>query len=153
LLVDGLSIEKVEESDADLARLLEELNTTRQCMNICNAASLHLKQNISITDSYGTGDAVQFLVSTDGKILHGRNREVGWRSRQIGGHLSDATLQNLSKGLSNIEFQTTKSDSQALRGNTSPTPLDETENRFTKRYGRGIKLTSKTTTDTSNVSV
>jgi hypothetical protein len=153
LLVDGLSIENAEESDADLARLLEELNTTRQCMNICNTASLHLKEKISVTENFGTGDAVQFFVSTDGKILHGRNRQVGWRSRQIGGHLSDATMLKLSRDFSKIEFRTTKSDSQSLRGNTSSAPVDEMENRFTERYGRGLKLQSETTTDTSNVSV
>jgi hypothetical protein len=50
---------------------------------------MHLKENTSIIDNYAMGDGVQFMVSSDVNIIHGTNRGLGWRTRQIGGHLSD----------------------------------------------------------------
>ncbi|RMZ88087.1 hypothetical protein DV736_g4683, partial [Chaetothyriales sp. CBS 134916] len=59
-----------EDEAADLTRLYDEWETARQCINICSKADGHLKENISIIDNYATGDAIQFMVSTNGKILH-----------------------------------------------------------------------------------
>jgi hypothetical protein len=94
-----------EEDLADLARLQEEWETTRQSREICSKAEIHLKENISIIENYAVGDAIQFMVSTDGNRLHGKNRGLGWRTRQIGGHLSDATVQKISRDMSSIRFQ------------------------------------------------
>jgi hypothetical protein len=62
-----------EEDLADLVRLREECETARQCMDICSKADIHLKENISTIDKYATGNAIQFMVSTDGKTIHGTN--------------------------------------------------------------------------------
>jgi hypothetical protein len=136
-----------EEEFADLARLREEWNTTRQCMDICSKADIHLKENVSKIDNYATGDAVQFMVSTDGKTIHGTNRGLGWRSRQVGGHLSDVTVQLLSRDFSSIGFRNTGSENPS--GNTPSIPDDKTEHKpdaeFEERHGRGFKLTSRTT--------
>jgi len=72
-----------EDEVADVVRLQEEWETARPCMDICFKADNHLKDNVSTVDNYATGDAVQIMVSTNGKIIHGKNRGLGWRTRQI----------------------------------------------------------------------
>ncbi|KAK5042888.1 hypothetical protein LTR84_012407 [Exophiala bonariae] len=124
---------------ADLARLQEELETARQCMNICTKADSDLKENVSVVENYATGDAIQFMVSTDGKTIHGMNRGLGWRTRQIGGYLSDATVVQLSQDMSRInvqglrssgEFPQSSSESDAVPGNW-------------QRHGPGFRLRAK----------
>jgi ElaB/YqjD/DUF883 family membrane-anchored ribosome-binding protein len=65
-----------EEDFADLEKLREEWETTRQSREICAKAEVHLRENISTIDNYATGDAIQFMVSTDGNIIRGTNRGV-----------------------------------------------------------------------------
>ncbi|PLB49664.1 hypothetical protein P170DRAFT_456251 [Aspergillus steynii IBT 23096] len=135
-----------EEEFADLTRLREEWETARQCMDICSRADDHLKENISNIDNYATGDAVQFMVSTNGTIIHGKNRGVGWRSRQVGGHLSDVSLQQLSRDFTSINLGSTLRPSSQDNSPNSPnneTP-SETTSEFKERYGRGFRLSPKT---------
>lgn len=136
-----------KEDVADLARLRDEWETARQCVDICSKADNHLKENISNIDNYATGDAVQFLVSTDGKIIHGKNRGLGWRTRQVGGHLNDTSVQQLSRDLTSINIRSTRDEGSPSRGNAPSAPNDGVENGpisdFRERYGQGFKLTSK----------
>jgi hypothetical protein len=145
-----------EEDVADLGRLREEWETTRQCMDICARADTHLKENISTIDNYATGDAVQFMISTDGKTIHGKNRGLGWRTRQVGGHLSDVSLQQLSRDMTTLSIRNTGNEGSPSRGDTPSVPNDEAENRpisdFRERYGRGIRLTSKSIPDVTTSS-
>lgn len=140
-----------QEDVAELARLREEWETTRHCMEICSKADNHLQENITTIDNYATGDAVQFMVSTDGKTLHGKNRGLGWRTRQVGGHLSDVSLQQLSQDMTSISIRNTGNEGQTSRGDTPSVPNDGVENGpisdFRERYGRGFKLTSKSIPD------
>jgi len=136
-----------EEHLADIARLREEWETTQQCMEICSKAGTYLKETTSIIDNYATGDAVQFMVSTDGKTLHGSNRGLGWRSRQVGGHLSDATVQQISRDFTAINIGNSGRESPSLRG-TEPARDSETkvasDSKFQERYGPGFVLASET---------
>jgi Fungal N-terminal domain of STAND proteins len=145
-----------EEDVADLARLRDEWETARQCMDICSKADNHLKENITTIDNYATGDTVQFMVSTDGTIIHGKNRGLGWRTRQVGGHLSDLSVQQLSRDMTSISIRNTGDEGPPSRGDTPSVPNDEVENRpipdFRERYGRGFKLTSKSTPDVTTSS-
>ncbi|KAJ5757723.1 uncharacterized protein N7511_006417 [Penicillium nucicola] len=134
-----------QEDIAELLRLQEEWETTRQCMHICSKAGDNLNENASTIDNYATGDAIQFMVSTNEKIIHGRNRGLGWRTRQVGGHLSDASLQQLSKDMTrvnfaNIDHRGSPSGEHFMQdeGSEDP-PLSE----FKDRYGRGFKLTTE----------
>ena len=140
-----------EEDIADLARLQDEWKTARQCLDICSKADNHLKENISTIDNYATGDAVQFMVSTDGNIIHGKNRGLGWRTRQVGGHLSDLSVQQLSRDMTSISIRNTRNEGPPSQGDTLPGPNDGVENElisdFRERYGRGFKLTSKSIPD------
>ncbi|KAF7517933.1 hypothetical protein PCG10_000731 [Penicillium crustosum] len=131
-----------QEDIAELLRLQEEWETTRQCMHICSKAGTHLDENASTIDNYATGDAIQFMVSTNEKIIHGRNRGLGWRTRQVGGHLSDASLQQLSKDMTRVNFANTDhrgSPSVGQDEGLDDKPLSE----FKDRYGRGFRLTTE----------
>jgi hypothetical protein len=140
---------KSEEEFADLARLRDEWETTRQCMDICSRADNHLRENVTTIDNYATGDAVQFMVSTSGKVIHGKNRGLGWRSRQVGGYLSDVSVQQLSRDMTGINLRNTGNEDPSSRGNTAPVlPGDGVENEptsdFRERYGPGFKLKPST---------
>ena len=137
---------------ADLVRLREEWETARHCRDICSKADMHLRESSSTIDNYATGDAIQFMVSTDGKTIHGRNRGLGWRTRQVGGHLSDASVQQLSRDWSSISFQNARNGGSSPRGDASSVPDDGVENnkpdsKFGGRYGPGFKLATKGTAD------
>ncbi|KAH6664025.1 hypothetical protein B0J14DRAFT_494140 [Halenospora varia] len=113
---------------------------------------MHLKKNISTTDNYATGDAIRFMVSTDGNIIHGKNRGLGWRTRQVGGHLSDLSVQQLSRDMSSIRFQHNGNEGPSSRGITISVPDDGVEDmpgsEFKERYGPGFKLAPRTAADT-----
>ncbi|KAI9927469.1 hypothetical protein ASPWEDRAFT_44821 [Aspergillus wentii DTO 134E9] len=135
---------QTQEEFTDLARLRDEWETARQCMDICTKADNNLKENFSKINNYATGDALQFMVSTNGKILHGNNRGVGWRTRQVGGYISDASIQQLSRDMTNINFRNLGNDAPIPQG-SSPTihndePRVETPFEYSQRYGRGYKL-------------
>ncbi|KIW87200.1 uncharacterized protein Z519_12102 [Cladophialophora bantiana CBS 173.52] len=146
-----------EDDIADLARLQEEWETARQCRDICSKADNHLKETISTIDNYATGDAVQFMVSTDGNIIHGTNRGLGWRTRQVGGHLSDLTIQQLSRDMTSISIRNTGNEAPHSGGDSPSVPNDGVGNKpssdFRERYGRGFKLTSKSTSDATTFSM
>jgi hypothetical protein len=54
-------------------------------------------KNMSTIENYAEGDAIQFMVSTNGKTICGKNCGSGWRTRQIGGYMSDVSLQQLCR--------------------------------------------------------
>lgn len=143
-----------QEDVADLARLRDEWETARQCLDICSKADNHLKENVTIIDNYAIGDAVQFLVSTDGKTIHGKNRGLGWRTRQVGGHLNDTSLQQLSRDFTSISIRNIGDEGSPSQSNTTSVPNDEAENGhnsdFRERYGRGFQLTSKSNVASSS---
>lgn len=152
LVTESKAATTSKENVADLARLREEWDTTRQCQEICSKADTYLKENVSTIENYATGDSIQFMVSTDGTVLHGTNRGLGWRTRQVGGHLNDTTVQQISRDFSTINIQNTGSESPSSRDNTQPVPDDsemkhKSGSKFKERYGPGVKLTSGTTPD------
>ena len=136
-----------EEERADLARLRDEWEATRQGMDICSRAHEHLKDNVSTIDNYATGDAVQFMVSTSEKTIHGQNRGLGWRTRQVGGHISDESLQQITRTLTSLAIPTSGHEGPSPRSGTSSVPDDgignEPGSKFKDQYGRGFKLPSE----------
>lgn len=80
-----------------LAGLREEWDTARKCRDILALANQNLKENISVIDNHATGNkAVQMLVSNSEKTIHGKNRGYGDHIKQLGGHLSDQSIQKVS---------------------------------------------------------
>lgn len=131
----------------DMRRLQEEWETTRQCIHICSKAGTRLDENPSTIENYATSDAIQFMVSTNGTVIYGKNRGLGWRTRQVGGHLSDASLQQLSKDMTEISFRRLepRSSSQARGSHYMHEKAQEEPpmSEFKERYGPGFKLTTE----------
>ena len=147
IMTKSKTVTTTEEDIEDLRRLQEEWETTRQCMHICSKAGTRLDENSSTIENYATGDAIQFMVSTNEKVIHGKNRGLGWRTRQVGGHLSDASLQQPSKDMAKITFGSLDPrGSSPARG--SPFVHEEAQeeqpvSEFKERYGPGFKLTTE----------
>ncbi|KAJ5751485.1 uncharacterized protein N7511_008450 [Penicillium nucicola] len=122
----------------DMIRLQEEWETIRQCMRICIRAENDLNGNVSTIHNYAAGDAIQFIVSTNGNAIKGENRASGWRTRQVGGHISDASLQPLAKDMASVNFSDVDDEtlSHAVEENQRNSGLEE-------RYGRGFTLRTK----------
>ncbi|KAF4179090.1 hypothetical protein CNMCM7927_002145 [Aspergillus lentulus] len=140
------------EDAQDLSRLRDEWETARQCLEICSRADSHLKENVSVIENYGTGDALQFMVSTNGKVLHGKNRGLGWRSRQVGGYVSNESVQQLSRDLAVMYTSHLRSEEHISKDSTMPGASDVVEGEattgFKERYGRGFTLRTVRTPDT-----
>lgn len=145
-----------DEDAQDLSRLRDEWETARQCLDICSRADSHLKENVSVIENYGTGDALQFMVSTNGKVLHGTNRGLGWRSRQVGGYVSDESIQQLSRDLALTYTSHLRSEEPISKESampyTSVVPETEPTTVFKERYGRGFTLRPERTPGTQTSS-
>lgn len=142
-----------EEEHTDLVRLRDEWETAHKCMDICSTADNNLKENTSVVDNYATGDALQFMVSTNGQAIHGKNQGLGWRTRQVGGYLSDAAVQQLSRDMTRINIRNTENADQPSRGSPTSVPGDRVDDNtsmeFKERYGEGFKLTPKSSPSVS----
>jgi hypothetical protein len=113
-------------------------------MDICFKADYNLKETTSVIGNQAIRDeTVQFLVSTSEKTIPGKNRGDGFQIKQIGGHLSDESLQQLSRDIAMISSVQTKDD--ILEGDTlsgSDDAVQRTDGPgFQQRHGRGMRLT------------
>jgi hypothetical protein len=138
-----------EEQAAELATLQADWESARECINICSKADMNLNENVSVIDNFATGDdAIQFLVSTNHKTIHAKNRGYGMRPRQLGGHLSDESLQQVSRDMTlSIEGHATQ-DRRPPRERSARVPSDTVEScdpDFRERYGPGFPLKSEPT--------
>lgn len=148
--MDRLVARSVEATDcaeerANISTLQEHWVSARQSRDICAKADTYMKENISDIENYATGDAVQFMVSTEGKTIHGRNRGLGWRTRQVGGHLKDVTVQQLSRDLliSTASVVERPSSEDATQAATEAGHEEDRDPRWRERHGPGFTLSSK----------
>jgi len=124
-----------EENVTNIQRLQESLGAIYQSARILSGVGTSLKENISTIENYATGDALQLAVSTSGKVIRGNNSGLGWRAWQVGGHMSDVTVQVIVRN--------------ALRRGISSVPDDGvSELVFKERYGPGHKMTAGNTAET-----
>ncbi|KAJ8113657.1 hypothetical protein OPT61_g4265 [Boeremia exigua] len=126
-----------------LERLREEWETARKCRDICFQANQRLNENISVIDNYATGNkAVQFLVSSNQKTIHGKNRGYGDHIRQVGGHLSDQSIQKLSGDFLQMEIQNSGFKNPSRNSGPLSEGRDTNEERTNWRaeYGGGRTL-------------
>lgn len=134
-----------QEDTRDLARLREEWNSARKCREICFQADQHLKENVSVIDNHATGnEAVQFLVSNSQKTIHGKNRGYGDHIKQLGGHLSDQSIQKVSGDFLQMSIQRSGyvHPGDAL---SEPNDTNERETNWRSEYGGGRTLKSQPT--------
>jgi hypothetical protein len=130
---------------AELAELQEEWESARCCKGICSEAD----KNITKVENYAASDnALQFVVSTNGKVVHGKNRGEGRNPRQFGGYLSDQSLQQLSRDMVRIALHSTE-DLEPPSGSNTPPVSDAVQSRsdaeFRDKWGQGHKLSPKST--------
>ncbi|KAH5597819.1 hypothetical protein HBI45_167730 [Parastagonospora nodorum] len=129
------------QEDADyLGKLKGEWTAARQLQDICTKADRHLKENISVIDNHATGDdAVQFLVSNSQKTIHGKNRGYGDQIRQLGGHLSDQSIQKVSGDF--LQMSLHRSENRASPARTDlprdGSDLNEKGREWRPQYGSG----------------
>ena len=150
----GRLIEKMKETSvssgdvAELATLREEWESTRESMNFLSVAGDRFEHAASTIKNHATGDAMQIMVSTNGKTLFGTNEGFGWRSRQIGGHMDDETVRQISKDMVsiNIRHSDTEPRQEDSSSSASQKPVKEIQNyEFMKRHGDGVELGAQPT--------
>lgn len=117
------------EFEQDQARLLKEIDTAKQCLEVCNmAADQASKQRVHVFGDISAEDnSQQIIVSTVGDLLNAQNVKVGNWSAQWLGSMTDASLQQLS-----ID-RTAQCTSSLMRRDASPD----------NKYGPGYKLNEK----------
>ena len=103
-----------------------------------------LKGKMSTIENHAVGDAVQIMVSTNGKIIHGKNRGLGPRTWQVGGYISDTSLQKLSHGIFDCYLAKTTIGVSSGRDNTKAEPTLEF-----REQDLGLQLTPMDTPDIS----
>jgi hypothetical protein len=138
-----------KEEIADLARIWDELETAFQRKEMFFEAETRLNENISVIENYGTGDARQVMASTGDTIIHGRNHGAGWRSLQVGGHMSEAALQDVVRSLSSLSDRRPEGDCTPPDGKTPAATGDVVVNgntaKFRDQYGPGVRLSPTST--------
>ncbi|CVL07333.1 uncharacterized protein FMAN_15397 [Fusarium mangiferae] len=72
----------------------------------------------------GCDDTIQFMVSTDGKPLNGKNHGVGSRLKQAGGHFKEQSPQQISQDFTTISLHQTGGNKPARR---TPSPAANSE--------------------------
>lgn len=134
------------EDAANIARLREEWEMARLSMDVCSKANNHLMENMSTVDTYTMDDAVEFMVSTDGKTIDDRDRQLGWEPRQVGGILSEASLQQLSRDMTSVTNSNSRKEIPPSRDDTQSGLDNKEENGptsdFQGRFGQGSQITS-----------
>ncbi|EHK27036.1 uncharacterized protein TRIVIDRAFT_211341 [Trichoderma virens Gv29-8] len=135
------------EEAADIARLRDEWESTFESMNILSKAGSYFEKETSVIENHATGDAHQVMVTTDEKTLHGTNRGLGWRSRQIGGRMNDETVRQISRDMVTVTIKNVYDNEPPARGGTPTTGPAGREPasrhaEFHERYGEGFKLTA-----------
>ncbi|TXC06200.1 hypothetical protein FocTR4_00010869 [Fusarium oxysporum f. sp. cubense] len=129
---------------ANLERLRNERNTTSELIRICRTADIRLQQKASVIENYATGDqTVQFLVSTNERTINGKNSGFGWAQRQIGGHMNDETVQQLSRDAfksvirHNRKNEEVDSQNQPL-SHLEPSNDDGNTSKFSDQYSAAL---------------
>lgn len=153
LLISRAKLSMSDLDAANLERLRNERNTTSELMRICHTADIRLQQKASVIENYATGDqTVQFLVSTNERTINGKNSGFGWAQRQIGGHMNDETVQQLSRDAfksvirHNRKNEEADSQKQPL-SHLEPSNDDENTSKFSDRWGEGYRLPSRSGSD------
>ncbi|PTB78670.1 hypothetical protein M440DRAFT_1352315 [Trichoderma longibrachiatum ATCC 18648] len=124
----------------DQARLLKELVTARQCLQVCNLAAeqASLGRGVHVFDGVSAHEnSQQVIVSTvGGDLVSTRNVRAGNFATQWLGAISDASLQRLS-----ADRAASFSDSHSQ----SPSPAMENNPSFGNKSGLGFKLQERET--------
>lgn len=114
----------------EMAKIKEEMESIRKCLQICTEASTKAdKERVNVfEDISAADDGHQILVSTFGDLISAKRVTAGVRSNQWMGQMSDESLQHLSA-----------QNNRSVRQNLVE-PVIEKGTHFEGRYGAGLRL-------------
>ncbi|RBA10216.1 hypothetical protein FPRO05_06152 [Fusarium proliferatum] len=121
--------------------LRAEASTVKRSLEFCSGVDAHLESQISNIENHAEGDdTIQFIVSTNGKPVNGKNHGLGKRIKQAGGHFGEGTFQQLSEDFKTISIhQSGNKDLEESKLSRADEP-SEAEPPFDNRHGRGYTL-------------
>jgi hypothetical protein len=137
-----------EEDHAMLSMLRDQRNEIQKSMEVCAKANEHLREEVATIENHASGDAIQLMVSINDKPIHGKNRGMGWRTRQLGGYVDKGSLQEAIKSFSNVIMIAAPRDdegptSEGASNETSHPRGNQSNSNFVEQYGEGFSLASR----------
>ncbi|CAI6014752.1 unnamed protein product [Clonostachys chloroleuca] len=145
------------EDRASFDKLQNEAKTVRHCLAFCSDVDTYVESQISNIENHAEGDdTIQFLVSTNNKPINGKNRGIGKRQKQAGGHFGEASLQQMSQDFKSIAIHQSGHVEQEKQRSATPSgneaPPASHQSQFGNRHGPGFVLAktpaSKLSSDT-----
>jgi hypothetical protein len=137
------------EDVANLARLRDEWEVAHQNMAIVSRFRDHLKDSTTIENN-GTGNATQYIVSDNGKTIHGINRgsDNVW---QFGGHCNNETIQQSLWARASAVHSSPGLKDPSLHWSNPETSVHGVQNGSDSKFqGRGFTLEHIYDTTTSS---
>ncbi|KAM0544563.1 hypothetical protein ACHAPJ_011780 [Fusarium lateritium] len=134
-----------KEGQASFDKLQNDAKALRRCLAFCSDVDTYVESQISNIENHAEGDdTIQFMVSTDGKPLNGKNHGKGQRQKQAGGHLDNKSLQQMSQDFKSIALYQTGRTERDLERSTSTSGEDpassSSKSPFGDRHGPGFTL-------------
>ncbi|KAJ4243335.1 hypothetical protein NW762_014821 [Fusarium torreyae] len=141
----GAPSSAASDNEALLNNLNEEADVLRHSLNLFSNIDTYLEEKISNIENHAEGDdTIQFMVSTDGKPLNGKNHGVGLRLKQAGGHFKEPSLQQISQDFTTISLHQTGSTRSPRNAHASAADPETTAvPPGTPFNGRGFTLAPK----------
>ncbi|KAI1839518.1 hypothetical protein JX266_014271 [Neoarthrinium moseri] len=139
------AIEKIQFDFFGAKRGYPDTQSSDSASDFCSDVDAVLEKQVSNIENYAEGDdTIQFMVSTDGKPINGKNRGLGLRLKQAGGHFSEESLQQVSQDFKSISIHQTGMQEHGPRLSASMTGDDnmssKPESSFGIRHGPGFTL-------------
>jgi hypothetical protein len=140
--------------EVEIARLRSEWESTRTQMEILTKAGRKLEETVSVIQNRATGNAIQVMVSADGKPIHGTNEGTGEWARQVGGYMSNETIQQVMRDMLKMTLATCEvekakaSEKKAIAGKDRDEESSE-DSKFEDLYGEGFTLACESPTEST----
>ncbi|RYO78680.1 hypothetical protein DL764_010097 [Monosporascus ibericus] len=131
------------EDQASFNKLQNEAKTLRRCLAFCSDVDAYVEAQISNIENHAEGhDTIQFMVSTDGRPINGKNHGIGKRQKQAGGHFGDTSLQQVSQDFKSIALYQSGHKEDANHSASIPghDALVNPKSPFGDRHGPGFVL-------------
>lgn len=146
-------------NSAEIKTLRDEWESTRTQMNILSKAERKLEETVSVIRNRANGNALQLMVSTNGKPLHGTNEGTGQYIRQFGGYMSNETVQTIIQGM--VSMTVAASADETINGPQKPmatesdatragVPDTDGDSKFEDLYGEGFSLACESPTGSTS---
>ncbi|KAJ4248149.1 hypothetical protein NW762_012919 [Fusarium torreyae] len=138
----GVSTGRSSDDKLLLDSLSREADMLQRSLKFCSNVDTYLEERISNIENHAEGDdTIQIMVSTDGRPISGRNRGIGLRLKQAGGHFDTQSLQQVSSDFKAISIHDREDHSAVKPSHTSEANSQATSIPSQKPFsGRGFTL-------------